>query len=101
MAINITRPKENIFSVLKSIQGSLNKKQDDITFWFSGDGTTVEYILKAGWKPKMVFVDGLLKRSGSSEDYEVTYDGFLYKVVFEVAPPDLSDIGIVCSSEGR
>ena len=45
-----------------------------------------------------VFVDGGLYRPGSSEDYTISYDGFIYTVVFAVAPAAV-DVGIICEQE--
>jgi len=56
------------------------------TFWFSGNSSTVEFALPAGWVPNMVFVDGALKRPGAAEDYETGGDGFVSTVTFAVAP---------------
>jgi len=45
-----------------------------------------------------VFVDGALYRPGSGEDYTISYDGFIYTVVFAVAPASV-DVGIICEQE--
>lgn len=68
------------------------------TFFYSGDSSETDFPLPKGWKPKNVFVDGALYRPGSSEDYTVTNDGFVYTVVFAVAPA-VVDVGIMCEQE--
>jgi hypothetical protein len=44
------------------------------------------YPMQKGWKPKRVYVDGLLVKEGAAEDYTVITDGFNYWVKPTVAP---------------
>lgn len=55
-------------------------------FWTQGDSATTTFNLPSGWKPKRAFVGGSLMRPGDGNDYEVSFDGFIYSVVFAVAP---------------
>ena len=61
-------------------------------------GTPTEIALQRGWKPKFVYVDGALKRPGTGEDYAVSYDGFIYSLIFAVAPATV-DVGVICVRE--
>ena len=63
-------------------------------FWFTGDSTETDFVLAAGWVPKYAYVDGALMREGSSDDYTVKYNGYVYTVVFAVAPAAV-DVGII------
>lgn len=59
-------------------------------FWTAGDGTQTTFELSAGWEIKNVFVNGSLMRPGDAEDYVVEFDGFVYSIVFNVAPAVVS-----------
>jgi len=85
MAISITKPAVNLREKLAALT---NPKPFPVyeTFWFSGDSSETDFALPEGWKPMNAFVDGALKRPGAGEDYEITYDGFIYTVSFAVAP---------------
>jgi len=52
----------------------------------TGDGTLKIFALPKGWSPLNVFKAGLLQTGGSGNDFMVNYDGFIYSVVFAVAP---------------
>ena len=60
------------------------------TFWFDGDSSAVDFVLPIGWKPTSVFVDGLLNRPGTGNDYTTSFDGFLWKITMAVAPAVVS-----------
>ena len=62
---------------------------------YTSDGTDVAFTMPKGWKPLHVYDDGALQKEGSGDDYEVTYDGFIYTVSFAVAPANLNNIGII------
>lgn len=66
-----------------------------VTFWTAGDSSTVTFAVTKGFYPHMVYVAGALMRSGTGEDYTVSFDGFVYSVVFAVAPAAV-DVGFVC-----
>ena len=63
-------------------------------FWFDGDTSETDFTLQAGWKPKFVYEAGLIVKEGSGEDYTITFDGFLYTVVFASAPAAVN-IGVM------
>jgi hypothetical protein len=97
MAVSISKPAINLREQLARLAG-LNIAPEQETFFYSGDSSETDFPLPRGWKPVNVFVDGSLFRPGSSEDYEVSYDGFIYTVVFAVAPAAV-DIGIIAERE--
>ena len=53
---------------------------------FETDGSNLIHSLPAGWLPKDVFVNGLLKREGSGWDYTVHTDGTKHWIKPTVAP---------------
>jgi len=53
---------------------------------FLTDGANVIHTTPAGWLPKDVFIDGLLKREGSGWDYTVHTDGTKHWIKPAVAP---------------
>ena len=53
---------------------------------YETDGTNVIHTTPAGWLPKDVFVNGLLKREGSGWDYTVHTDGTKHWIKPTVAP---------------
>jgi len=83
MTANVYQPAINLRSELW--RGAFKpRSQED--FWVNGDGATTTFNLPSGWKPKRAFVGGALMRPGDGNDYTVTFDGFIYSVVFAVAP---------------
>ena len=64
-------------------------------FWFSGTGAQTTFTLPRGWKHKFVYVDGVLRRAGTAEDYTASFDGFIYTITFAVAPATV-DVGVIC-----
>lgn len=98
MTVTITKPAVNLREELAVLRARLTVSLVQEAFWFSGDGATTTFALPRGWTPKFVFVDGALKRPGTGEDYTVSYDGFIYSLVFAVAPAAV-DIGALCMRE--
>lgn len=64
-------------------------------FYFEGNGSSTTFALQKGWKPKFVYSAGLFRREGTLEDYTIVFDGFVYSVVFAVAPA-VVNIDIIC-----
>ena len=95
MTVSISKPAVNLREELAS-KGSVPVAQE--AFWFDGDGTETTFVMPKGWKPKFVYALGLLKRPGDLEDYTVSYDGFIYSVVFAVAPA-VGDVAVICNRE--
>lgn len=93
MAVTITKPAVNLREELSALKAKVNLSAQEL-FWFDGDSSATDFALARGWKPKFVYVAGALFREGSSEDYEVLYDGFIYTVSFAVAPAAV-DVGII------
>ena len=53
---------------------------------FPTDGTNIIHRMPTGWKPRRVFVDGILQREGATHDYEIKQDPEGYYIVPAVAP---------------
>lgn len=98
MTVNISKPVQNLREELAALRAKVVAGVAQEAFWFSGDGATTSFALPRGWKPKFVCVDGALKRPGTDEDYTVSYDGFIYSLVFAVAPATV-DVGVICVRE--
>jgi len=93
MTVLISKPAINIreqLTELKAQQG-----YEERTFWFTGDAAETDFAMPHGWQPLHVFDGGALQKEGSSDDYEVVYDGFIYTVSFNTAPANLNNIGII------
>ena len=98
MTVNISKPEQNLREELAALRAKVAAGVAQEAFWFSGDGATTTFALPRGWKPKLAFVSGALKRPGTGEDYTVSYDGFIYSLVFAVAPATV-DVGVICVRE--
>lgn len=83
MTANISYPPINLRSELGRGGAKAGSQED---FWTQGDGATTTFNVESGWKPKRVFVGGSIMRPGDGNDYGVSFDGFIYSVVFAVAP---------------
>ena len=92
MTVNISQPAINLREKLAEL--SAPAKYEHYKFWFVGDNATTEFSLPRGWKPSCVYDAGLLKKEGSADDYTISYDGFIYTVVFNVAPHNNNNVGI-------
>jgi len=97
MPVKITKPQQNLIEELASLKARVRGSEQEV-FWSSGDGSNTAFSLVRGWKPKFVYVDGALYREGASEDYTVSYDGFIYTVVMAVAPAAV-DVGIIAQRD--
>ena len=98
MTVSISKPEQNLREELAALRAKVAAGVAQEVFWFSGDGATTTFALPRGWKPKFAFVCGALKRPGTGEDYTVSYDGFIYSLVFAVAPATV-DVGVICVRE--
>jgi len=98
MTVNISKPEQNLREELAALRAKVAAGVAQEAFWFSGDGATTTFGLPRGWKPKFTYVSGALKRPGTGEDYTVSYDGFIYSLVFAVAPATV-DVGVICVRE--
>lgn len=97
MPVTITKPAMSLREELAALRARLAENSPE-TFWFSGTGAQTAYPMPRGWKPRNVFVAGLLQRPGAGEDYTVSYDGFIHTVTFFVAPA-VVDVGVICVRE--
>lgn len=86
MAVKVTKPAVNLRSELPAAKAGGAVRATDQDFWTQGDGTTTTFAVQKGWTPKRVFVGGAIMRPGTGNDYEVSFDGFTYSIVFAVAP---------------
>jgi len=99
MAVTITKPAQNLREELAALRAKVSAGLAQEVFYFAGNAVLTAFVMPRGWKPKFVYVNGLLKRIGTGEDYSVSYDGFLYTVTFFVAPAAV-DIDVICVREG-
>ena len=97
MTVIIEKPAINLRETLADLANQPRYVQE--VFWFSGDASETDFALERGWKPKFVYDAGALQKEGSGEDYTVSYDGFIYTVVFAVAPASGADVGIISERE--
>lgn len=93
MTVRINKPAINLREELADLRNQ--PRYEEELFWFEGDASETDFALLAGWKPKFVYDGGSLQKEGSSDDYEVTSDGFIYTVSFTTAPSSGSDVGII------
>jgi len=97
MTVSISKPAMNLREQLAKLAG-LKPAPVYETFWFTGDSSTTDFALEDGWKPVNVFSDGSIQKPGSGEDYEVSFDGFIYTVSFASAPAAV-DIAVIAERE--
>lgn len=95
MTVYIEKPAVNLREELAALKAKVTAGVAQQQFWFSGDGIETDFAMAKGWKPLHVFDAGSLQKEGTSDDYEVVYDGFVYTVSFNVAPTNGNDIGII------
>lgn len=96
MTVKATKPAINLRSEIASQKGRAFPRRH--VFWMDGDGAKTDFRLPAGWQPYAASVEGLDQRRGPNEAWEATFDGFVWTVVFDVAPGVVS-VGIHCESE--
>ena len=84
----VTRDKINILDKLLEAIGIAKASSISLEqFRFTGDTTEVDFLLPAGWKPKMVFgTAGDLKLEGATDDYTYSSQHDIYTVTFSAAP---------------
>ena len=97
MTVNVSKPAVNLREELADLRNPPRYAQE--VFWFEGDGSETDFALERGWKPKFVYDAGSLQKEGSGDDYTVSYDGFIYTVVFGTAPTNLNAVGIIAERE--
>lgn len=61
----------------------------------TGDGAAKSFACTAGYRPVVVWKDGVMQREGAGDAYTVTFDGFVHRVVFAVAPATAARIDIL------
>jgi hypothetical protein len=97
MTVIIEKPAVNLREELADLRNQPRYVQE--VFWFTGNATITTFALERGWKPKFVYNAGALQKEGTGEDYTVSYDGFIYRVVFATAPANGNDVGIIAERE--
>ena len=93
MTVLVSKPQINVREKLSELDHKVQYVQQQ--FYFSGDASETDFALPQGWEPFMVFDGGSLVREGSSNDYTVEYDGFIYTVVFGTAPASANDVTVI------
>lgn len=95
MTVSITKPAMKLRVYLARIVGLEQRiPPRQVKVDFTADGLTDTFVLPLNYKPFLVFDGGALQREGASEDYTVTYDGFIYSVVFAVNPA-AGDVAVI------
>ena len=94
--VDITQPQQSVRELAARLAALLNQPGSEPEwFWFTGDASTTDFALPAGWKPKAVFNAGSLQKDGASDEYTLSgpVNG-VYTVSFAVAPANGNDIGV-------
>ncbi|MBP0484684.1 hypothetical protein [Sagittula salina] len=89
MSLSIKKPAINLRDALARL-ATLRPAPRYETLWFSGDGTRKTFVLPTGWRTKLVYIDGLLKRPGSAEAYTTSVTLNVETIAFAVAPGTVS-----------
>lgn len=97
MTVSVTKKSVNLREELADLRNQPRYVQE--VFWFEGDASETDFALERGWKPKFVYDAGALQKEGSGDDYTVSYDGFIYTVVFGTAPGSGNDVGVIAERE--
>jgi hypothetical protein len=99
MTVLVEKPAINLREELTALRNQPRYRQQ--IFWSEGDASETSFATTKGWKPLFVYDNGALQREGSGEDYTVSFDGFVYTVVFAVAPGSGNNVGIIAEWEGN
>jgi len=84
--MNLTKDAINLRAELdenRPIPGGQPYQQHNLG---TGDGAVTSFAMPKGWKPLGVYKAGSRQTEGSGNDYTVTFDGFVYSILFAVAP---------------
>ena len=74
--------------VREAIEGHVHKPyRPPAPQWAVGNSPTTSFAVRVGYKPVLVFEDDSLRKEGLADYYTVTYDGYVYRVVF-ASPPN-------------
>lgn len=97
MTVRTTKPAINLRDLLARVAGLETRgvATPPTTQGFTGDGTTTSFACTAGYKPVVVWKDGVMQREGSGDAYTAIFDGFTYSVVFAVAPANAARVDIL------
>jgi hypothetical protein len=88
-------PDSSLQVGLKNFGAGTTVSIDNVSVFEVDASNDVIHTMPKGWKPKDVFEDGLLQREGSTQDYEVVYDGFDYKIKPTVAPTSTTETCVI------
>lgn len=88
MTVQINKPTLGLASLLARLSG-LERRiagAGPNTVGHSGDGATTRFACTRGFRPGVVWSDGLMQREGAGGTYSVVADGGAFSVVFATAP---------------
>ena len=95
MTVRIAKPAQILREELATPRGQASRGQRLLPqLRFAGNASTTTFALPQGMTPFAVFVAGALVREGAADDYTTSFDGFIYRVVFAVAPGSGDDVTI-------
>lgn len=97
MTVRIAKPSLTLRSLLARLVGietRLNEAPPP-PIKFTGDGSTTSFACTRGYKPVLVWKDGVMQREGTGDAYSVAFDGFIHSVVFAVAPANAARVDIL------
>lgn len=97
MSVRTSKPAINLREMLARITGLERRiaQAAPSPVAHTGDGSTTTFTCTRGYKPVVVWKDGVMQREGSGDAYTVAFDGFVHKVVFAVAPANATRIDIL------
>lgn len=97
MTIRTTKPALNLRDLLARIVGLEQRVNAaaPVTLAQTGNGTNKTFSCTKGFKPVVVWKDGVMQRQGSGDAYTVVFDGITFSVVFAVAPAAAARVDIL------
>jgi len=90
MAVSFSKGALNFRELLNKLSHQPDTKLHD--FWFLGNAVLTSFSLPLNFKPYAVYNAGVRQKEGSADEYTINFDGFIYSVVFSVAPANLADV---------
>jgi len=95
MSVRIAKPAQILREELAAPSGQTARGQRLLPqLKFTGNAAATSFSLPIGMAPYAVFCAGALVREGAADDYTTTFDGFVHRVVFAVAPASGDDVTI-------
>ena len=84
--VDITIPAISLRNEVLKIGNKTDQKLPLKPFEYDAVASQVDFPIPAGFVPIRVAVAGVIKREGSTKDYTLLHDGFIWTVRFAVAP---------------